>query len=161
MKTEKTLKTPAPLKTINKVKILYLCDSAMIGNYDEAQEEARGIQLEFWDYFGVSPEIEIAKSHADVFDSEKVYDILMFDYGGIGSYGASGLMDSLCRRILQLSDDKPSRFFIMASKMTGWAMQDMIESMPERAANVFLDMRFAKPYLDSLLEEKGIVVPEI
>lgn len=56
----------------------------------------------------------------------KAYDILVFDFGGIGM-GASGLISSLSRQILKLIENKPDVLFIAWSVFTNEYLKDECE----------------------------------
>jgi hypothetical protein len=155
-----TLTTPAPLPETDKIKITYLCDSACFGEDETAEEEAHGLAMEFWSYFGVKPVITIANTPEGVLDRSSSYDILAFDFGGVSTTGAPGLMNSLLRDLLKQAENKPSRLFVMVSKVTAWAMEDILQDVPSPPANLFLSMENAIPYLRCLLLEKGVKFTE-
>ena len=54
---------------------------------------------------------------------EKKYDILIFDFGGIG-LGCSGLVSSLSREILKLIEDRPDTLFVAWTTFTNDYLKD-------------------------------------
>lgn len=54
------------------------------------------------------------------------YDILVFDFGGIG-YGCSGFVDSLTRQLLKLIEDRPNTLFIAWTHFTNEFLKDACE----------------------------------
>lgn len=69
----------------------------------------------------------IFESTMDSMDIEtKKYDILIFDFGGIG-IGASGMIASLSRQILKLIEDRPNTLFIAWTEFTNRFLEDECE----------------------------------
>ena len=56
----------------------------------------------------------------------KKYDILLFDFGGMGM-GASGMVASLSRQILKLIEDRPNTLFVAWSSFTTRFLEDECE----------------------------------
>lgn len=66
-------------------------------------------------------DFEITVNSLDI--ETKVYDILIFDFGGVG-IGAPGLITSLSRQILKLIEDKPNTLFIAWTHFTNEYLKD-------------------------------------
>jgi len=100
---------------------------------DEGQED--------WDnYFKREfDRAEIEFEDLQVFDSpdafEQSYGILMFDWGGM-SMGNS-LLDHFTRRIYSLAEENPSKDFILLSRFTERAYEDMIAGGHCKLFNIY------------------------
>jgi hypothetical protein len=108
-----------------KTKTIVFCD--------EGQED--------WDnYFKREfDRAEIEFEDLQVFDSpdafEQSYGILMFDWGGM-SIGNS-LLDHFTRRIYKLAEENPSRDFILLSRFTEEAYNDMVNGGHLKLSNIY------------------------
>ncbi len=69
------------------------------------------------------------------------YDILFFDWGGM-SLGNS-MMEHFCSYIIKHASDNPSRYYVMVSTFTAYAMKDILERMDKDhiPLNVFLEIK--------------------
>ena len=78
---------------------------------------------------------------------EKYYDLLMFDWGGM-SIGNS-MLEHYCKYILKEAVDCPSRYYVMVSTMTKYAMEDALHEMGDnKPQNVFLDFKSLAKWLE-------------
>lgn len=83
---------------------------------------------------------------------EENFDILFFDWGGM-SLGNS-LMEHFCRHIYKQAQDNPSRFYIMVSTFTKYAMKEAIEEFGEgKPFNIFLSIDDFESWLDKNYED--------
>ena len=108
------------------MKILFFNDP--IGTYfgDSPEEEANYCKefLQEWVFENKKFKFESTLSSMDL--ENKQYDILIFDFGGIG-IGASGLVSSLSRQILHLIEDRPNTLFIAWTSFTSQFLEDECE----------------------------------
>jgi hypothetical protein len=108
------------------MKILFFNDP--MGTYfgDSAKEEAIYCKefLQEWVFENKKFKFESTMNSMDL--ETKKYDILIFDFGGIG-IGASGLVSSLSRQILYLIENKSDTLFIAWTSFTNQYLQDECE----------------------------------
>ena len=82
---------------------------------------------------------EIEFEDLQVFDSpdafEQSYGILMFDWGGM-SMGNS-MLDHFTRRIYKLAEENPSKDFILLSRFTERAYEDMLAGGHCKLFNIY------------------------
>ena len=84
---------------------------------------------------------------------EKHFDILLFDWGGM-SIGNS-LLEHFSNRVLKMAENYPSRYFIIVSTFTGYAVKEALEEFKDTELHniVFDDLKF----LDDFEEGKIIL----
>ena len=82
---------------------------------------------------------EIEFENLQVFDSpdafNQSFEILMFDWGGM-SMGNS-MLDHFTRRIYKLAEENPSKDFILLSRFTERAYEDMLAGGHEKLHNIY------------------------
>ena len=114
------------MKTKNKTKVLFFNDP--IGTYfgDTAEEEAIYCKelLQEWVFEDKKFIFESTMGSMDI--ETKKYDILIFDFGGIGM-GASDTAYSFSRQILHLIEDRPNTLFIAWTAFTNKFLEEECE----------------------------------
>lgn len=72
---------------------------------------------------------------------EKNFDILFFDYGGMAMPGNS-MVEMLCKDLIEHAKEHPDRYYIMASRITGWAMKEVLlnNSLDDMPKNIIFDI---------------------
>ena len=105
------------------MKILFFNDP--MGTYfgDNAEQEADYCKetLQEWVFGKKKFDFESTFNSLDL--ENKRYDMLIFDFGGIG-IGAGGLVSSLSRQILKLIEDRPDTLFIAWTHFTNEFLKD-------------------------------------
>lgn len=78
----------------------------------------------------------------DMYDLK--FDILFFDWGGM-SMGNS-MLEHFCSDIYKMATENPSKYFIMASSFSEWAMKDVLswEGNNIKPANLILNWQTEK-----------------
>lgn len=136
------------MEVIKNKKVVYFADSMFTFDIDNIEDEWKALpekQLEVED-------IKFEKVH--FFEvppfGQTTYDILFFDYGGM-SLG-NDLLGSFCRHILREARDYPSRYYVMVSSFTQYAMKDVLsefasESGIRHLSNIYLSIQdFARAF---------------
>jgi hypothetical protein len=89
---------------------------------------------------------EIEFENLQVFDSpdafEQSFEILMYDWGGM-SFGNS-MLDHFTRRIYELAEENPSKDFILLSRFTERAYEDMLAGGHEKLFNIYTAEQWIK-----------------
>lgn len=130
------------MTTIKNKKVIYFADP-MLSMFTESIEEECDISV---------------KSELDSLDIEfdniictdmppfnESYDILFFDYGGMSM--GNDMLGSFCRKIIKDAELFPSRYYVMVSTFTAYAMKDAIEYMGQTPKNIYLSVKqFAEEY---------------
>lgn len=98
-------------------KVIYFCDIPMDGD-EEADWRLHEFELERLGVKVGRPKITTKPP----FDEN--FDILFFDWGGMGSMGGNTIFQSFCQEIVKLAEECPSRMFVMASYYTERAMKE-------------------------------------
>ena len=105
------MKTPT-----EKIKILYFSD--WMGCEEETPKiEAIHTKLWFKTFIFGKEKFEFKHIESPSDFSEVGYDILVFDYGGIG-LGCMGLVDSMTREILRLIEERPNTLYVCWTHFT-------------------------------------------
>ncbi len=113
------------MKTKNKIKVLFFNDP--MGSFDETPEEEAKDCKRFFKELIFEDKKFIFKSTISSMDIEtEKYDILIFDFGGIG-LGASDMVSSLSRQILHLIEDRSNTLFIAWTHFTNEFLKDECE----------------------------------
>jgi len=75
------------------------------------------------------------------------FDILFFDYGGLSVYNNTEFRDG-CKNLLKHAEDHPSKFYVLWSSVTQWAIEDMLEwTGKDKPANLLYELEELYPYL--------------
>jgi hypothetical protein len=124
------------MEKIKNKKVVYFADPLLsiasetiedeFNTYIKSHFEAKGIEFTNVTCIDTPP---FGKLH---------YDILIFDWGGM-SMGNS-LLEHFCRQILKEAEDRPNTYYVMASTMTKYAMEDALDELDTNLHNVFLDI---------------------
>ncbi len=108
-----------------------------MGSFDESPEEETKDCKRFFKELIFENKKFIFESTMGSMDIEtKKYDILIFDFGGIG-LGAGGMISSLSRQILHLIEDRPNTLFIAWTHFTNRFLQDECEKELGNYPNLF------------------------
>lgn len=71
------------------------------------------------------------------FGRRRDYDILFFDYGGIGQF-APGMLGSMARYFVKDALNNPSKYYVLNSSFTKYAVDEVIEDFGgDPPANLF------------------------
>jgi hypothetical protein len=92
------------------MKILYFGDPMGAGE-ETFEQEAEEIKRYLKEFIFGNKKFDFEATVDSTKPNESLYDILIFDFGGIG-LGCMGLVESLSRMILKLIEDKPNTLFI-------------------------------------------------
>ena len=104
------------------MKILYFCDP--IGNMNDSfKKEAREVKKYLKDFIFEECKFEFVSTIDSMKPSDSLYDILIFDFGGIG-LGCMDLVSSLSRMILKLIEDRPNTLFVAWTHFTNKYLKD-------------------------------------
>ena len=121
--------------TKNKIRVLFFNDP--MGTSDETPaEEAKYCKRWFKELVFEKKKFAFEYTTGSMDLETQKYDILVFDFGGIGM-GAGGLIDSLSRQILKLIEDKPNTLFIAWSHFTNIYLKDECEKELGQYHNLF------------------------
>ena len=113
------------MKTKNKLKVLFFNDP--MGSFDESpEEEAKDCKRFFKELIFEKNKFKFESTISSLDIEEKKYDILVFDFGGIG-LGASGMISSLSRQIFHLIENKHNTLFITWTHFTNEYLKDECE----------------------------------
>lgn len=114
------------MKKKSKIKVLFFNDP--VGTYfgDTAEEEAIYCKEILQELIFEDKKFIFESTMGSMDIETKKYDILIFDFGGIG-LGASGMVGSLSRQILKLIENKPSTLFIAWTEFTNRFLEDECE----------------------------------
>ena len=113
------------MKTKNKTKVLFFNDP--MGSFDESpEEEAKDCKRFFKELIFEKNKFKFESTISSLDIEEKKYDILVFDFGGIG-LGASGMISSLSRQIFHLIENKPNTLFIAWTHFTNEFLEEECE----------------------------------
>jgi hypothetical protein len=108
------------------MKILYFCDP--IGTFigDTVEQEIKYCKKWLKDFIFENKKFQFKSTFNSMDIINKQYDILIFDFGGLG-IGCSGLVDSLSREILKLIEDRPNTLFVAWTSFTNEYLKDACE----------------------------------
>jgi len=107
------------------MKILYFGDP--IGTTGETfEQEATYVRRYLKDFIFGKKKFEFEATIDSMMPNEFLYDILIFDFGGIG-LGCMGLVESLSRMILKLIENKPNTLFIAWTHFTNEYLKNECE----------------------------------
>lgn len=95
------------------IKILFFADP--IGTMDRTLEEEAAYCEKTLKTHGIESDFNMTCNSMDIVNG--MYDILIFDYGGILP-GASGLIASLSRGIIKVIEEFPNKLFVAWTVMT-------------------------------------------
>lgn len=111
------------MKTTNKIRVLFFNDPMGTIFGHNAKEEAMHCKevLQEWVFEDKEFIFESTMGSMDI--ETKKYDILIFDFGGIG-LGAGGMVTSLSRQILHLIEDRPNTLFIAWTEFTNRFLEE-------------------------------------
>ncbi len=123
-------------KTKNKIRVLFFNDP--MGTYfgDTAEEEAVYCKEILQELIFEDKKFIFESTMGSMDIETKKYDILIFDFGGIG-LGASGMVASLSRQILKLIENKPSTLFIAWTHFTNKFLKEECEKELGNYPNLF------------------------
>ena len=155
----KLITPPDNTSVTDRIKAMYLCDSYFTGNVEAAEEEKEMLEATLRHCFGTTPSI-ILIGVREALDFSIKRDILLYDWGGISALGSRDGMVSFCKTLIEEAENHPTVLFIMASRMTEWAMEDALEAIPHPPANVLVSIGHAVPLLRALFKEKGVSIVE-
>jgi hypothetical protein len=92
------------------MKVLYFGDPIGVGDSD-FDKEAKEVKKYLKDFIFGKNKFDFIATIDSMKPSEEIYDILIFDFGGIG-LGCMDLVSSLSRMILKLIEERPNTLFI-------------------------------------------------
>ena len=107
------------------MKILYFGDPIGCGNED-FDAESKYVKKYLKDFIFGKTKFAFIGTIDSMQPSEASYDILIFDFGGIG-LSCSGLVSSLSRMILKLIEEKPNTLFVAWTAFTNDYLKDECE----------------------------------
>jgi hypothetical protein len=107
------------------MKILYFGDPIGCGNED-FEAESKYVKKYLKDFIFGKTKFDYVGTVDSMQPNETSYDILIFDFGGIG-LGCSGLVSSLSRMILKLIEDRPNTLFVAWTTFTNDYLKDECE----------------------------------
>lgn len=82
-------------------------------------------------------DVEYEITYSFPFGKRRDYDVLYFDYGGLGSMCTS-LLNSMVREFVKDVINNPSRYYVLNSTYCKYAVQDVIDEFEESPSNLFL-----------------------
>jgi hypothetical protein len=104
------------------MKILYFGDP--IGTINETfEKESKYVKKYLKEFIFGKVKFDFVSTIDSIQPSESQYDILIFDFGGIG-LGCMDLVSSLSRMILKLIEDRPNTLFIAWTHFTNEYLKD-------------------------------------
>jgi len=104
------------------MKILYFGDP--MGTGDESfEKESKYVKKYLKDFIFNKNKFNFVATIDSTQPNEAAYDILIFDFGGIG-LGCMDLVSSLSRMILKLIEEKPNTLFIAWTHFTNEYLKD-------------------------------------
>jgi hypothetical protein len=108
------------------INILFFQDA--IGTFTGATAEEEALEVKQWlkDFIFGKKKFEYKSTFDSCDPGDKQYDILIFDFGGIG-IGCTDLAYSLSREILRLIEEKPNTLFIAWTSFTNEYLQGECE----------------------------------
>lgn len=98
------------------MKILYFGDPIGTG-IDDFDKEAKEVKRYLKELIFGKKKFDFEATIDSTKPNESLYDILIFDFGGIG-LGCMGLVESLSRMILKLIEERPNTLFIAWTHFT-------------------------------------------
>jgi hypothetical protein len=104
------------------MKILYFGDPIGCGG-DSFEDEALCVKRTLKGLVFENKKFEFKATIGSMDLVEKQYDILIFDFGGMG-IGCSGMVSSLSREILKLIEDRPNTLFVAWTSFTNDYLKD-------------------------------------
>lgn len=147
---EKALIVPVKkeIEVIRNKKVVYFGDPMLTTRCDSIEQECEEVIIPALEFEDIRFE-KIKCMDMPPF-GQVSYDILFFDYGGM-SIG-NDLLGSFCRHILREAQDYPSRYYVMVSSFTQYAMKDALsgfasESGIRHLSNIYLSIQdFARAF---------------
>lgn len=104
------------------MRILYFADPMGVGN-ETFEEESAYVKRYLKEFIFGKTKFDFFSTCDSMQPSEAQYDILIFDFGGIG-LGCMDLVTSLSRMILKLIENKPNTLFIAWTHFTNEYLKD-------------------------------------
>lgn len=104
------------------MKILYFADPMGTGE-ENFEKEVKHVKKYLKDFIFGKNKFDFEATVDSMKPSETQYDILIFDFGGIG-LGCMDLVASLSRMILKLIEDRPNTLFIAWTHFTNEYLKD-------------------------------------
>ena len=121
------------IQVIKNLSVVYFADMMLTYNCDSIEEEFEEAVAKPLKRLGLKFD---RVTCVDIPPFNKInYDILFFDYGGM-SIGNS-LLESFCKQIIKDANDNPSKYYVMVSSLTQWAMKEALKEFGE-CFNVYL-----------------------
>ena len=108
------------------MKILYFCDPMGTFTGDTADQEAKYCKKWLKDFIFKNKKFTFQQTYNSCAIIDELYDILIFDFGGIG-IGSTDLAYSLSREILKLIEDRPNTLFVAWTSFTNEYLKDACE----------------------------------
>ena len=104
------------------MKILYFADPMGTGQ-ETFEEESKYVKKYLKEFIFGKTKFEFISTINSIEPNELQYDILIFDFGGIG-LGCMDLVSSLSRMILKLIEERPNTLFIAWTHFTNEYLKD-------------------------------------
>lgn len=104
------------------MKILYFADPMGTGN-ETFEQESKYVKRYLKEHIFEKTKFDFISTIDSMLPNTTQYDILIFDFGGIG-LGCMGLVSSLSRMILKLIEDRPNTLFVAWTTFTNEYLKD-------------------------------------
>jgi hypothetical protein len=109
------------------MKILYFCDPIGTFTGDTADQEVKYCKKWLKDFIFENKKFQFKSTFDSMAIINERYDMLIFDFGGVGCMGASELAYSLSREILKLIEERPNTLFVAWTSFTNEYLKDECE----------------------------------